>query len=411
MGLRWVEAHESGFSTLKDTFDSSMNIAIAGTRGIPACYGGFETFAEQLSIRLVARGHRVTVFCEARDNPVEQYRGVKLRHLPVRNVGPLATVLYDAECLWHARSGFDVIYMLGYGSSAICWLPRLRGTQVWINMDGLEWARTKWNPIARLYLRLSEAFALRTPNRIITDAAAIKTNLQSRYRKLPLCDVIPYGCEIVSTALPENLTSFGLTPGSYYLVVCRFEPENLIREIIDGFLQSSTQARLVLVGDNASKSPYVRSLARYKSDRILFTGPVYDVQRIQALRYFCRAYLHGHNVGGTNPSLLEAMGCGNVVIANENPFNREVLGDSGLFFSTRNDVSACIDFVDSGQAGLAGMKVQVVERVKQFYTWDRITDYYCELLEIVNSKSLGRSGMIQRAPISPTRPIQVDRGK
>jgi glycosyltransferase involved in cell wall biosynthesis len=308
-------------------------------------------------------------------------------------------VAYDAACLWHARSSFDVIYMLGYGSSALCWLPRIWGTKVWINMDGLEWARGKWGRIARWYLRLSEAMAMWTPDRIIADAAAIKESLQSRYRRLPPCDVIPYGCEIVSEARPEDLKSFGLEPGSYYLVVCRFEPENLIREIVEGFLESNTQARLVLVGDHTRKSVYVQSLGKYKSDRLLFTGTVYDTARIHALRYFCRAYLHGHSVGGTNPSLLEAMGCGNVVIANDNPFNREVLGGSALFFSTPEEVSAGLHGVDSGKVDIVKMKARVVERVKQYYSWSRITDYYCELISLASSKSRGRGEVIHGAPV------------
>jgi glycosyltransferase involved in cell wall biosynthesis len=307
-------------------------------------------------------------------------------------------VAYDAACLWQARSSFDVIYMLGYGSSALCWLPRAWGNQVWVNMDGLEWARGKWGPVARWYLRWAEAIAMWTPDRIVADAAAIKANLQSRYRKLPPCDVIPYGCEIVNSACPEELHSLGLEPGSYYLVLCRFEPENHIKEIIEGFLDSGTRTRLVLVGDHARKSAYVQFLVGYKSDRVLFTGPIYDAARVQALRFFCRAYLHGHSVGGTNPSLLEAMGCGNVVIANDNPFNREVLGETGLFFSTSKSVGGCIGLVDSGRVDVSCMKKNVVERVKQFYTWDRITDHYCELIKLAGSQTGGRSEVVHCAP-------------
>jgi glycosyltransferase involved in cell wall biosynthesis len=388
-----------------------MRIAILGARGIPAHYGGFETFAEQLSLRLVQRGHRVTVFCEASEDAREEYNGVKLCHVRAPKLGPLSTIMYDAICLWKARSSFDVVYMLGYGTSALCWVPRLWGTQVWINVDGLEWARAKWRPIARRYLRWAESIAMRTPNRIIADAAAIKANLQSRYRELPPCDVIPYGCEIITSACPKALESSGLEPGSYFLVVCRFEPENHIREIIEGFLHSKTQARLVLVGDHTRKSGYIQSLATNKSDRVVFLGSVYDVARIHALRFFCRAYLHGHSVGGTNPSLLEAMGCGNVIVANDNVFNREVLGGAGLFFSTPNDVSAAIDSVDSGQADLSRMKAQVVERVRQFYTWDRITDFYCELISLVGSKSRNHSESIHSAPVSTATQLPLDRTK
>jgi glycosyltransferase involved in cell wall biosynthesis len=386
-------------------------MAILGARGIPARYGGFETFAEQLAVRLVERGHEVTVFCEAIEGASEQYKGVKLRHVPTRPLGPLVTLVYDAECLWQARSSFDVVYMLGYGSSALCWLPRLWGTRVWINMDGLEWARSKWGPVARCYLRWAEAIAMWTPDRIIADAAAIRANLQSRHRKVPPCDVIPYGGDIAASVRPENLDSLGLHPGSYYLVVCRFEPENHVREIIEGFLNSSTPARLVLVGDHTRKSAYVQSLARFKSDRVLFTGSIYDTSRIQALRYFCRAYVQGHSVGGTNPSLLEAMGCGNVVIANDNPFNREVLGSSGLFFSSPESVSACIDSVDRGAPDIASLKAKVVERVKQFYTWDRITDHYCQLMLLVDSKSRSCDETINCAPLYSTRPLPSDRTK
>jgi|HubBroStandDraft_1064217.scaffolds.fasta_scaffold51457_1 glycosyltransferase involved in cell wall biosynthesis len=375
-----------------------MRLAILGARGIPARYGGFETFAEQLAIRLVERGHKVSVFCEKAEGTCGQYKGVELRHAAAPRLGPLSTLLYDAACLWQARSGFDVIYMLGYGSSALCWLPRVWGNQVWINMDGLEWSRAKWGPIARCYLKCAEAIAMRTPDRIIADAAAIKANLQSRYRKLPPCDVIPYGCEIVSCADAERLDRFGLHPQSYYLVVCRFEPENHIKEVIEGFLDSDTPARLVLVGDSSRPSAYVRSLTGYKDQRIQFTGPIYDVSLLQALRFFCRAYLHGHSVGGTNPSLLEAMGCGNIVIAHDNPFNREVLGDSGLFFSAPKDVIACIHTVDCGRADLARMKVNVVERVAEYYTWNRITDYYCQLSSLARSGSGGRRESIHAAP-------------
>jgi glycosyltransferase involved in cell wall biosynthesis len=376
-----------------------MQIAILGTRGIPARYGGFETFAEQLSARLVLRGHKVTVFCEACKNPQTQHRGANLRHMSVRALGPLTTVVYDAECLWQARSGFDVVYMLGYGSSALCWLPRLWGSQVWINMDGLEWTRAKWGPVARSYLRIAESIAMHTPNRIIADAMAIKMNLQARHSFMPPCDVIPYGCEIVESASLEALQSFGLTPGSYYLVVCRFEPENHLKEIIEGFLKAQPSRRLVLVGDHARKDVYPQSLAKYKNDCIAFTGPVYDAQKVQALRYFCHAYLHGHSVGGTNPSLLEAMGCGNLILAHDNCFNREVLGSSAFFFSTSEDVCECIVSAETGLAEIPTMKRDVVNRVRQFYTWERITDHYCELLDLACSKSGNSAEVIDCAPL------------
>lgn len=376
-----------------------MRLAILGSRGIPARYGGFETFAEQLAVRLVERGYEVTVFCEAVGGVREEYKGVRLRHIRARNLGSMSTLVYDAQCLWEARSNFDVIYMLGYGSSALCWVPRMWGKQVWINMDGLEWARGKWNGLARRYFRWAEAMAMWTPNRIIADAAGIHTSLQRRYRKMPPCDIVPYGCEIVSGACAGELKSFGLAPASYYLAVCRFEPENHVKEIIEGFLRSKSDARLVLVGDHTRKNEYAAKLAGYKSERLLFTGAVYDVPRVQALRYFCRAYLHGHSVGGTNPSLLEAMGCGNAVIAHDNEFNREVLGGAAIFFKDCETLCTAIGSVDSGKVDAAWMKRTVIERVKRYYRWDRITDHYCELLSLVRSHTREQGEVIQRGPI------------
>ena len=166
-------------------------------------------------MRLAERGHDVTVFCEAEEEANEEYKGVKLRHVRVRNLSPSRTVAYDAACLWQARSSFDVIYMLGYGSSAFCWVPRMWGTKVWINMDGLEWARGKWGRSARWYLRMAEAIAMWTPDRIMAEIVAIKENLQSRHHRLPPCDLIPYGSEIVSSACAEELKRFGVAPGSY----------------------------------------------------------------------------------------------------------------------------------------------------------------------------------------------------
>lgn len=378
-----------------------MKIAILGTRGIPAEYGGFETFAEHLSVGLVQRGHEVTVFCELGDQRPSQFKGVRLKYVKTRKVGPLTTLLFDVTCLWQSRSAFDVVYMLGYGASALCWLPRVFGAQVWINMDGLEWARAKWSRVARLYLRCAEAIAMMTPNRIIADAASIKANLQSRYRKLPICDVIPYGCDIVSTARAEELSSFGLTPGSYYLAVCRFEPENHVREIVEGFMQSKSNDRLVLVGDHKRPTSYIETLTDYKDERILFVGPVYEPKKIQALRCYCRAYIHGHSVGGTNPSLLEAMGCGNLVIAHDNVFNREVLANAAFFFSTPDQISKAIHTIETGLAETIEMQQQVLERVRSFYTWEGVLDSYCNLLEIASVDCGKQAQVIEHLPVDP----------
>jgi glycosyltransferase involved in cell wall biosynthesis len=362
-----------------------MRIAILGTRGIPARYGGFETFAEQLSVRLVQHGIDVTVYCErtTEAHPISDYKGVQLRYLPAPRMGPLSTILFDIHALWDARSQFDLVYMLGYGASAFCWIPRLFGTEVWINMDGLEWRRTKWSRLARTYLHVSEAIAMLTPNRIVADARAIKESLESRYRKLPPCDVIPYGCEVLDEA-PDLalLRDLGLEPKSYYVVVCRFEPENHVREIVQGFKASRSKFKLVLVGDSASPSAYVATLTEMRDHRVHFLGTIYDKERLSALRYHSVAYVHGHSVGGTNPSLLESMGCGNFVIAHDNCFNREVLADTAVYFKDARTLTSSIEEFESGKLDPVRMSAASMERVAQYYNWERIADAYRSSLDL-----------------------------
>ena len=180
-----------------------------------------------------------------------EFHGVRLRYIAVSAAGATRTIVYDLKCLWDARTGYDVVYMLGYGAAPFCAIPRFYGTQVWINPDGLEWARAKWNFAARVYLRLMEWSAVRVADRIIADAAAIRESLAARHGDLPSCTVIRYGCEIVD-ALPaiEPLAEWGLVPESYYLVVCRLEPENHVLEILRAFQQSRSARELIVVGNH-----------------------------------------------------------------------------------------------------------------------------------------------------------------
>lgn len=366
-----------------------MRLAILGSRGIPALYGGFETFAEELSVRLVQRGIEVTVYCEAGDRMEDDvYRGVNLVYIPASRVGPLTTIIFDLRCLWHARKAFDVVYMLGYGASIFCFLPRLWGGSVWINMDGVEWARSKWGALAKFWFKMMEAAAMWTPDRLIADAEGIHRHLKSRHSHRPPVSVIPYGAPVINVSPDAGLLAeWQLTPGKYYLVVCRLEPENSLKEIVKGYLQSESVHPLVVVGSIDSATNYVKELLQLNDGRIRFVGPVYDKGNLQALRYHSLAYIHGHTVGGTNPSLLEALGCGNIVIAHNNIFNREVAGEAAIYFHQENDVADNIRSVESSSPELLDrMRTLARERVKHAYSWDSITDTYCgtfrqELLE------------------------------
>jgi glycosyltransferase involved in cell wall biosynthesis len=359
-----------------------MKIAILGTRGIPARYGGFETFAEKLAVGLVERGFHVTVFCEGNEGQAPgTFRGVDLCYRSAPALGPLQTIVYDLRCIWSARTAFDVVYMLGYGVAPFCGLPRLWGTTVWINPDGVEWARAKWNAVAKLYFRCMEWFSVRAANRIIADAGAIAAHLERRHGPLGNCTVIPYGCDIV-TGSPDlaPLRNWHLEPGSYLLVVCRLEPENHVLEILRAFQRSQSRRQLIVVGNHTVPTLYIKQLLSVQDSRIRMIGTVYDAPALTSLRWHSFAYLHGHSVGGTNPSLLEAMGCGNLILAHDNPFNRETLGEEGYFFRTETELAEMIDAAEAATSESDRLHAGARERARVRYNWKDVIDRYAELL-------------------------------
>jgi glycosyltransferase involved in cell wall biosynthesis len=358
-------------------------IAILGTRGIPACYGGFETFAEEIATRLVERGHDVTVLCEKRKGERPSvYKGVNLRYVSAPSFGPLTTIVFDLLCLVKARRSYEVVYMLGYGASLFCFIPRLWGAEVWINMDGIEWRRSKWSRAAKLYLRLMEGMALWTANRIIADAEGVRGHLAGRHRWLPPCTVIPYGSPVIECAPDAALIAeWDLHVDQYYIVVCRLEPENHVFEVVRGFAAANPYYPLIVVGDHLEKKRYVQQLVAMRDERIRFIGTVYDRDKLQALRYHARAYFHGHSVGGTNPSLLEAMGCGNAIVAHDNMFNREVAGDEAMYFSASEDLPKLIRALESDEERRGVMREAARKRVASRYSWEQVCDRYIELLE------------------------------
>jgi len=250
-------------------------------------------------------------------------------------------------------------------------------------MDGVEWARSKWSWSAKLWLKIMEAVAMWTPNRIIADADEILKHLETRYSHLPPSTFIPYGAEVIDIPPLESiLDEWNLQSKSYLLVVCRLEPENHLLEIIQGYRASTVAMPLIILGNHLAETPYVKSLVGYSSENIRFLGTVYDHDKLLALRYHSYAYLHGHSVGGTNPSLLEAMGCGNGILAHDNKFNREVAGVSALYFKDAASLTAILnnlgDFVETGKVAQ--------QLVRDCYTWDQIVSDYLKLLKRTNNQ-------------------------
>lgn len=363
-----------------------LRIAILGSRGIPARYGGFETFAEKLAVGLVEHGMDVTVYAET---PLEyqgddgHHLGVRIRYVTPLSLGPASVVAYDVQCLWDARSEFDVVYMLGYGAAWACWIPRLWSSRVWVNLDGLEWARSKWSRWVRIYLRLMEATAARVAHRVIADAQAIEARYKRIYRSGAPSTFIPYGATPPDdTSSDAVLTAHGLLPDAYLLVIARMEPENHIVDIIGGHALYGGGLPLVLVGDIQADTPYCRQLRALQCDQVQFLGAVYDPLTLSTLRKRCRAYVHGHSVGGTNPSLIEAMMCGCQIIAHDNVFNREVLGPVGVYFGSQAELSSSLQALGNETDAERQVKQQdAVNRVLAQYTWEKVICAYVKLIE------------------------------
>jgi glycosyltransferase involved in cell wall biosynthesis len=364
-----------------------LSLAILGTRGIPAKYGGFETFAEQLATRLVKRGIRVTVYAEADTPglPDNWLNGVRVRHIVRPKWGAASVLAFDCRCLVDAHGQHDIVYMLGYGAAWACWVSRRLGQRVWINVDGLEWARSKWGLLPRLYLKLMEWVSSWAPSRIIADAQAIADHFLRQFPRAVSCSYIAYGADDVDPngSDPQVLSRWGLVPRQYVLVVARPEPENHVIEMIQGYLQSGRAETLVIVGDVQPTTLYHRRLLAEASDQVQFVGGVYDAAQLTCLRLHASCYLHGHSVGGTNPSLLEAMACGNLVIAHDNPFNREVARGAAFYFGNSSELAICLNRVmamaETEKFALQSLARQVV---RDHYTWDAITDSYEHLIRL-----------------------------
>lgn len=360
-----------------------MKLAILGTRGIPARYGGFETFAQELSVRLAANGVDVTVYCPTdATKPDEEYRGVKLKYVKLPALGPFDQMFWDAKCFCLVGGEFDVVYMLGMGGAFTAWVPRLWGSRVWINTDGIEWRRTKWNLLQRSYVMLVEALSVLFSSRVIADSHAIEGYLHHRYRGLARVSTISYGAyPVTGRPDPSTLIKWSLEPSEYYAIVCRLEPENHVLEIIEGFESSQSGLPLVVVGDVSHPNPYVRQLLQHKNERIRFVGTIYEHDLLVALRYHSRAYFHGHSVGGTNPSLLEAMACSNLVVAHDNQFNREVLSDAGLYFRSPNELVSVIRSIERGKIDESTLRKRALQRIVSNYQWEMILQSYMQVLK------------------------------
>lgn len=356
---------------------TNLKIAIMGTRGIPARYGGFETFAEELSVRLAARGHEVTVYCRSYNMPERApvYRGVRLVHLPTIRHKYLDTIVHTYLSAWHSVfKQFDAVLFCNAANSMFIPLARLR-RPVAINVDGIERKRKKWNAAGRLWYRGGERMATIFADRLISDAEVIRQYYLEQYGRDSV--VIAYGSDFEPAAGIDIVEQLGLKPREYVLYVSRLEPENNAHLVIEAFEGVKSEKKLAIVGDAPYAGEYIKRLKSTRDPRIVFTGAVYG-QGYAQLQSNAYCYVQATEVGGTHPALIEAMGAGNCVIANGTPENVEVVGDAGFIFAAGDagDLREKLQRVLDEPALVTEYGKRARERARSVYNWDKVTDQY-----------------------------------
>lgn len=362
---------------------TSKQLSILGTRGIPAAHGGFETFAEKLSLYLVGKGWSVTVYCQedAGDHAWEDaWQGVQLVHMPVWQSGAFGTIVFDWKCTWHASSRPGLLLTLGYNTAIFSLLYRLKGKTNLFNMDGMEWQRDKWNALEKAWLYLNERAGCWLGNHLIADHPEIGKHLSTCVRSDKIT-MIPYGADKLDHVDITPLSAYGLQENHYVLLIARPEPENSILEIVRAFSSRKRGFNLVVLGHyDPEGNAYHQLVMDAAGDEVLFLGAVYDHSIVRALRCYARLYVHGHTVGGTNPSLVEALGAGTPVLAHDNRFNRWVAGDSANYFCDEAGCSEAFDVLLDDQKGLARMRLESRRCHGEFFTWNKVLSEYETLL-------------------------------
>ncbi|CAN7363888.1 DUF1972 domain-containing protein [Duganella sp. LjRoot269] len=357
-------------------------LRILGTRGVPASHGGFETFAEHLALYLVKRGWDVTVYCQDDGGSAvyeDSWRDVRRVHIPVRRGGAAGTIEFDWKATLHSAREPGLVLTLGYNTAVFGLWYRFKGLTNLFNMDGIEWRRQKWGAVARTWFYLNEWAGAWLGNHLIADHPHIKKHLSSRVQADKIT-TIAYGADRITQADAAVLAPYGLEADRYAILIARAEPENSILEAVQAWSARPRGMPLVVLGKYDPGHAYQRAVQQAASDEVKFIGAVYEPAAVQALRLYARLYVHGHQVGGTNPSLVEALGAGNPVLAHDNPFNRWVAGPQAAYFSGAAGAAAQLDQILDDSARLAAMRAGSLERHAAEFTWEQILGDYETLL-------------------------------
>jgi glycosyltransferase involved in cell wall biosynthesis len=380
---RRAQAFERGRTRSNRTegagLERPLKLALLGTRGIPANYGGFETCVEELSTRLAALGHDVTVYCRTPqiDYPGAVYQGVKLVKLPTLRNKYTDTLAHSTLSALHAvMRRYDAVFVFGVGNSPACALLRAGRLPVLLNVDGLDWQRDKWPALAKWCLRLAERMAVRVAHRTITDSP----NVQRYYReqRATQLDYIPYGADPGLISPNGTLTRFALRPKEYFLYVGRLEPENRVHDLVEAAREAQAEMPTVVVGDAPYASEYIAKLRSRAGDAVRFTGAIYG-DGYWELNQHAYTYVFPVMSSGTHPALIEAMACGNCVLVRDTPDNRNVGGDAVRYFSSAGELSALMRWATATPDEVARLGGLAAARARDLYDWDRVTADYLAL--------------------------------
>ena len=358
-----------------------MRVALIGTRGVPARYGGFETCVEEVGRRLADAGHEVSVYCRSASRELtprsEHYLGMKTINLPTVRQRSMETLAHTALSVVHrSLTGADAAIVFNSANAPFLPVIKARGVPVATHVDGLEWRRGKWGPAGQRYYRAAEALAVRWSDALIADAQGIADYYTEEFNAPT--ELIAYGAPILTAPGADRLAELRIRPQGYHLVVARFEPENHVLEVVRGYVSSTATLPLIVIGSAPYSDDYTAAVAAAADDRVTLVGAVWDEGQINQLYANALTYLHGHSVGGTNPSLLRAAGAGTFTLAYDVNFNREVLGSHADYFRRPDDVARLIEQAEANPAGVAARGAALQNDIRR-YNWDDVARRYEEL--------------------------------